>query len=118
MIAWFFALPRPVRGAIIGVAAFAAFLIAFTVWRSMDRRDAVSDAAAKVEAKAAPARETAATERLNDTLTIQDRQKERDHAAEAIPDSRPDDRELRRRCRQLRDSGRTPAACAGLEGPV
>lgn len=114
MIAWFFALPRPVRGAIIGVTLLGLFVISFTVWRSMDRRDAVKDAIAEVEAKAAPARETAATERLDDTLTINERQKERDHAAEAIPDSRPDDRELRRRCRQLRDSGRTPAACAEM----
>lgn len=96
MIGAFLALPRPVRAAIIGVALFAAFVIAFTFWRSMDRRDAVNEAIAEVEAKAAPARE----------------------AAEAIPDSRPDDRELRRRCRQLCDSGRTPAACAGFAGPA
>ena len=57
------------------------------------------------------ARETAAGERLNDTQSIRNRQEERDHAAEAYPDGVPDDRELRRRCRQLRDAGRDLPAC-------
>ena len=51
MIAAFLGLPRPVRAAIIGVTVFAASVIAFTVWRSMDRRDAVNDAIAEVEAR-------------------------------------------------------------------
>ena len=38
-------------------------------------------------------------------------QEERDHAAEAYSDGVPDDRELRRRCRQLRDAGRDLPAC-------
>lgn len=79
-------------------------------------RDKQAAAAAQIERKASAARETASTERLNDTLTIQGRQKERDHAAEALPDSAPDDRELRRRCRQLRDAGRSLPVCAGLGG--
>lgn len=81
-------------------------------------RDRQAAGQAKIERKASAARETASTERLNDTLTIQGRQKDRDHAAEALPDSPPDDRELRRRCRQLRDDGRILPACAGLDGPV
>ncbi|WP_287011271.1 hypothetical protein [Brevundimonas sp.] len=65
----------------------------------------------KTERRAGAARETAASERLNDTQTIRNRQEERDHAAEAYPDGVPDDRELRRRCRQLRDAGRDLPAC-------
>ncbi|WP_312599069.1 hypothetical protein [Brevundimonas sp.] len=72
----------------------------------------------KTEAKAASARETAAGERQAETTTIRNRQEERDHAAEAIPDSLPDDRELRRRCRQLRDAGRRLPACDGLDRPA
>jgi len=79
-------------------------------------RDRQATEQAETEKKASAARETASTERLNDTLTTIGRQKERDDAAEALPDSRPDDRELRRRCRQLRDAGRSVPACAGLAG--
>ena len=70
----------------------------------------------ETERRASTARETAADERLTDTTTIRNRQEERNHAADAIPDSLPDERELRRRCRQLRESGRDVPACAGLEG--
>ncbi|MFN4296817.1 MAG: hypothetical protein ACK4FB_08235 [Brevundimonas sp.] len=72
---------------------------------------------AKTEQRASSSRETASAERLNDTLTIRDRQQERDDDAEALPDAVPDDRELRRRCRQLRESGNDGLpACAGLGG--
>nr|WP_313632718.1 hypothetical protein [Brevundimonas naejangsanensis] len=81
-------------------------------------RDRQATEQAKTEAKAASARETAASERLTDSITIRDRQEERDHAAQAVPDGVPDERELRRRCRQLRDAGRIPPACRGLEGPA
>jgi hypothetical protein len=102
-------------------AVLAAFLIfgGYCAHRGADGvRDRQAAEQAKVEAKASSARETAAGERLTDTTTIRDRQKERDDAAEALPDGLPDDRELRRRCRQLRDTGRSPPACRGLEGPA
>lgn len=51
-----------------------------------------------------------------DTITINQRQQERDRAAEAIPDSVPDERDLRRRCRQLRDAGRDLPACRAFDG--
>jgi len=70
----------------------------------------------RAQSQASTGRETAATERTLDTSAITDRQKERDHAAEQIPDSLPDHRELRRRCRQLRDAGRDLPACRGLAG--
>ena len=98
----------------LAVAVLAAFLLfgAYCAHRAAEgERDRQAAEAHKIEVKASGARETAADERLNDTLTIQDRQKERDDAAEALPDSVPDARELQRRCRQLRDNGIEPAAC-------
>lgn len=103
----------------ITVGVLAAFLLfgAYCAHRAAEGERARQAAEqAEIERKASAARETASTERLNDTLTIQGRQKERDDAAEALPDSVPDDRELRRRCRQLRDAGRELPACAGLGG--
>jgi len=72
----------------------------------------------KNEAKASAAGEAGANEAVTDTTTIRNRQEESDPAAQALPDGVPDDRELRRRCRQLRDVGRVPPACRGLEGPA
>lgn len=71
---------------------------------------------AETERRASTARETAATERSTDTTIIRNRQEERNHAADAIPDSLPDERELRRRCRQLRDAGRSLPACERFAG--
>jgi len=80
------------------------------------QRDLQAAALAKTEVKASGARETAAGEGAIDATTIHSNLSERNHAAEAYPDSLPDDRELRRRCRQLRDAGRSLPACAGLGG--
>ena len=105
----------------LALAILAAFLI-FGAYCSHKGAEGVRDRhaaeQARVEAKASSARETAAGERLSDTTTITNRKMERDHAAEALPDSLPDDRELRYRCRQLRDVERIPPACRGLEGPA
>jgi hypothetical protein len=103
------------------IAILAAFLIfgAYCSHRGAEGvRDRQAAEDAKIESKASSARETAAGERQTDTTTIRDRQEERDHAAQALPDSLPDDRDLRRRCRQLRDAERFPPACRGLEGPA
>jgi hypothetical protein len=78
------------------------------------REDAAIEAA-RVEVKAGKGREVAATERVLDETGVLKRQQERDHAAEQTPDSVPDDRELRRRCRQLWDHGdRDVPECRGL----
>lgn len=105
----------------ITIALLAAFLIfgGYCAHRGAEGvRDRQAAEQAKVEAKASSARETGAEEALTDATTIRNRQEERDHAAQALPDGVPDDRELRRRCRQLLDAGRRPAACRGLEGPA
>ena len=105
----------------ITIAILAAFLIfgGYCALRGAEGvRDRQAAELAKTEAKASAARETGATEAVNDTTNIRNRQEERDHAAQALPDGVPDDRELRRRCRQLRDARRSPPACRGLEGPA
>ena len=103
------------------IAVLAAFLLfgGYCAHRAAQgERDRQAAETHKTEARAASARETAAGERHADTTTIRNRQEERDHAAEAIPDSLPDDRELRRRCRQLREAGRRLPACDGLDRPA
>jgi len=103
------------------VVIIAAFVLtgAYCSHRgAQGQRDRQAVETQKSEAKASSARETAAVEREADTTTIRNRQEERDHAAEAIPDSRPDDRELRRRCRQLREAGRSLPACNGFDRPA
>ena len=103
------------------LAALAAFLIfgGYCAHKGAESvRDRQAAGQAKTERKASSARETSAGEALTDTTTIRDRQEERDHAAQALPDGLPDERELRRRCRQLLDAGRSLPACRGLEGPA
>lgn len=82
--------------------------------RDAEARRADRDQA--VVTRAADGRETAAGDRAADTRRIQTDLNERNRDAEATPDSPPDDRELRRRCRQLRDAGTTGLpACRGFE---
>lgn len=61
------------------------------------------------------AKETAAEERLTDTTTINDREKERANATATLPDTRPSDRRVRRGCIILRQQGTRegdlPVAC-------
>lgn len=105
----------------LAIALLAAFVLtgAYCSHRgAQGERDRQAVQTQKTEAKASSARETAAVEREADTTTIRNRQEERDHAAEAIPDSRPDDRELRRRCRQLREAGRSLPACNRFDRPA
>ena len=122
MIAWALRVVRALTPTTwISIAVLFAFLIfgAYCTHRGAEGvRDRQAAEQAKTESKASAAREAAASERLTDTTTIRNRQEERNHAAQALPDGVPDDRELRRRCRQLRDAERSPPACRGFEGPA
>lgn len=51
------------------------------------------------------AKEAAAEDRLNDTITINDRKEERANATATLPDTRPSDRRVRRGCVILRQQG-------------
>jgi hypothetical protein len=122
VIAWALRVVRALTPtAWITIAVLVAFLIfgAYCAHRGAEGvRDRQAAEQARVERNASRARETSANEAVNDNTTIRNRQEERDHAAQALPDGVPDDRELRRRCRQLRDAGRSPPACRGFEGPA
>lgn len=107
----------------MGAAALILAVWLFQAGRGAERED-VADKTAKVEARAATGRETAATERAIDTAATAEKLEQWNHDAEQTPDAPPDDRELRRRCRQLWDVGqRGLAACRRFEaeaqaGPV
>jgi hypothetical protein len=109
----------PRQWMIVAIAA-GVFAVAVALYLDgrADERRAQEARQAKAEARASINRETAASDRTLDNAAIVARQKERDDAAEDLPDSPPDDRELRRRCRQLRDAGRDLPACRVLAGPV
>ena len=120
----FLALARRVPGllslrgwAVVGVLclflAFGAYCSHRAAQGERDRQ-AARDAAEQV--RAAQAGSQAVRQAARDEVTINQRQQERDHAAEAIPDGVPDERELRRRCRQLRDAGRDLPACRAFGG--
>lgn len=103
----------------IALGILAAFLITGTYCAHRGAEAEKARQAAQrgeTERRASTARETAADERLTDTTTIRNRQEKRDHEAQALPDGVPDERELRRRCRQLREAGRSLPACDGLAG--
>jgi flagellar biosynthesis/type III secretory pathway M-ring protein FliF/YscJ len=107
----------PTGWAVVGV--LAAFLIfgAYCSHRgAQGERDRQEVRQAEQRAKAAEAGSQAVRDVARETITINQRQQERDRDAEAIPDGVPDERELRRRCRQLRDAGRDLPACRAFDG--
>lgn len=75
------------------------------------RRDAVSDHQAKVERRAKPATDKAASERSADAIHNERQQQERRDVIQAQPDQpiAPTSRALA--CKRLRDAGRDPPAC-------
>lgn len=75
-----------------------------------------AEAYARQLERQASANDKASARRLDDLTTNIDLTKERDDDARSQPDGVPDDRELRRRCRQLRDAGSRPAACRRFDG--
>jgi hypothetical protein len=106
------------RAWLILAALIAVLLIALWIYNAGGKavRVDVAIEAAQVEVKAGKGRETAATERTVDTGANAARLEEWNHAAEQTPDASPDDRELQRRCRQLRDAGRDVSQLAQCRG--
>ncbi|MFN3354042.1 MAG: hypothetical protein ACK4Z5_10575 [Brevundimonas sp.] len=103
----------PRAWAVIGL--LTAFLI-FGAYCAQAERDRQAARQAEQNVRVAQAGSTAVSQAARETTTINQRQQERDRAAEAIPDSVPDERDLRRRCRQLRDAGRDLPACRAFGG--
>ncbi|MBO9502503.1 hypothetical protein [Brevundimonas sp. A19_0] len=94
-------------------------LVLFATYRAgrSDEAEAEAGRDRVVTTRAAEGRETAAGERAIDTRAVQSRLDERNHDAAQTPDSAPDDRDLRRRCRQLREAGTVGVpACRRFEG--
>ncbi len=108
----------PVRTWLMIAAAVAVLLLALWIFNAGGNavREDQAAATAAAEARAAVGRETAATERAIDTAATADKLEQWNHDAEQTPDAAPDDRELRRRCRQLRDAGRDLPVCRRFAG--
>lgn len=97
------------------IAILAAFLIfgAYCSHRAAEsERDRQASAEAKIERKAAGARETAASERATETDTINNREKDLSNAVQSLPDAAPSRRRLALACDRLRQQGSDlPADC-------
>lgn len=100
----------------MAVLALAAFL-AFGAWCShraaQDVRDKQATEAAKLERKASSARETAASERLNDQASLNQQRKATDDALAPLPDAVPSDRRRARHCLRLPNGGADFPECRG-----
>lgn len=107
----------PRAWAVIGLlTAFLAFGAYCSHRAAQGERDRQAARQAEQNVRVAKAGSQAVSDVARKTITINQRQQERDRAAEAIPDSVPDERDLRRRCRQLRDAGRDLPACRAFGG--
>ena len=96
---------------VLGLAAVALIL---AVWLFQAGREAEREAAA---ARAAGGRDKAGTERAIEAAANADKLEQWNHDAEQTPDTPPDARTVRRRCRQLREAGAVGLPeCRGFEG--
>jgi hypothetical protein len=92
-------------GLIIALAGLIGGVVAWI------RSDAVSDHQAKVERRAAPATDTAASERANDASANAKKDEERHDAIHSVPDAPPGGPSHALACKRLHDLGRDPPAC-------
>lgn len=99
-------------GVLILFLGFGAYCAQKSAQGERDRQAAEQ---ARTERKASAARETASTERLNDTLTINARERELTDAVQSLPDAAPSPRRVALACQRLRQQGIAesdiPAAC-------
>jgi hypothetical protein len=86
-------------GVLILFLGFGAYCAQKAAQGERDRQAAQT---ARIERKASTGRETAAAERLNDTLNSQAREKELSDAVSSLPDARPSDRRIALACQRLR----------------
>jgi predicted lipid-binding transport protein (Tim44 family) len=90
------------------VLALAAMIGGVVAWI---RSDAVSDHQAKIERRAAPATDAAATERANDAIANAKKDEERHDAIHSVPDTPPGGPSHALACKRLHDLGRDPPSC-------
>jgi hypothetical protein len=95
------------------LAVVAAIALIGAVWGAMKLHDhrVIDNHEAKIERRAAPATDKAATERANDTIANAKNDQERHDAINAQPDQpiAPTSRALA--CARLRQRGHAPASC-------
>ena len=116
LLARLVALPWQIKLAIVCAISLLGFWAAYSYQVNRAERAEREAQQAQAEVRAAENREKATSETILSNRAITARKKERDDAAQALPDGVPDERELRRRCRQLRDAGRDLPACRDLAG--
>jgi hypothetical protein len=92
-------------GLVLVLLAFAAGIVAWL------RSDAVSDHQVKVEQRAKPATDKAASERAADIIRNDKVSQERHNVIEAQPDQPIAPTSHALACKRLRDAGRDPPAC-------
>lgn len=99
---------KPLIYAVLTLLAVVAIVVAFRVH---DHR-VIAANNAKIEARAKPATDQAATERANDTIAIQQNETEAHNAVHSVPDAASAGPSHALQCQRLRKLGRSVAACS------
>lgn len=101
----------------VAIGSFVALLVALLSLGKCAYDASVVDAyKAKVEVKAAPAREKAAERRAADTITNTQNEKDLHNAVNSAPGGALSPAAHALACERLRKAGRTPAACGSDRG--
>jgi hypothetical protein len=103
--------PQRFAGAAVAVVLFLLALAALELGKCAYDKSVIDNHEAKVERRAAPATDKAATERANDTIATAKHEQELHDVIQAQPDqpSSPTSRALA--CKRLSDAGKHPPAC-------
>jgi hypothetical protein len=93
-----------VGGALLLLGAFAGLVAAYN-------HHIIGQHEAKIEKRAAPATNQAATERAHDTITNANNEEEAHNAVHSVPDAAPAGPSHALACARLKRQGRLPPAC-------
>lgn len=93
-----------VGGALLLLGAFAGLVAAYN-------HHIIGQHEAKIEKRAAPATNQAASERAVDTITNAKNEEEAHNAIHSVPDAAPAGPSHALACKRLHDHGRNPSAC-------
>lgn len=116
MIAWLIGLlaptvgerwAKPVAWALIAIVAIGIFFGA----KALYDRSVVNHHEQKIEQRARPATDQAATERATDAITTAKKEEELHNAVHSVPDAAPAGPSHALACKRLHDLGRNPPAC-------
>jgi hypothetical protein len=104
--------PQRFAKPVLYLAAALALLVAAIVALRLHDRRVVDQHEAKIEQRARPATDQAATERANDAIANAKNEQEAHDAIHAVPDAAPAAPSHALACERLRKLGRHPAACS------